>query len=89
MDPGQPATNTEAQALIGKVKYYMDMCARRSHILDPLTEAASGPKGRNILLNDALYIYFQEIKRMVSTETLVSYPFWTTTFTFHTDASQK
>ena len=54
MDPGQPATNNEAQALIGKVKYYMDMCARRSHILDPLTEAASGPKGRKILWSDEI-----------------------------------
>ena len=60
MDPGQPATNTEAQALIGKVKYYMDMCARWSNILDPLIEATSGPKRRNILLNDAIYIFFKK-----------------------------
>ena len=42
----RPSTTTEAQALIGMVQYYMDMWTRRYHILSPLTEAASVPKGR-------------------------------------------
>ena len=54
MDLGRTATTTEAQALICMVHYYRDMCPRRSHILDPLTEGVSGPKGRKILLNDVL-----------------------------------
>ena len=37
VDIGQPATTTEAQALIGMVQYYRDMCTGRSHVLDPLT----------------------------------------------------
>ena len=59
MDIGQPATNNEAQALIGMVHYFMYMWTRRSHTLVLLTESASGPKGRNILWNDALGITFR------------------------------
>ena len=43
---GKPVTTTEARALICMVQHYMDMCPRRSHILAPLTEAASGPNGK-------------------------------------------
>ena len=46
MDIGRPATTAEMRALIGMVQSYMDMWHRRSHILDHLTDAASGPKGR-------------------------------------------
>ena len=46
---GQPATTTETQELIGMVQYYRDMWPRRSHILAPLIEAASGPKGKKIV----------------------------------------
>ena len=59
MDLGRPATTTEARALKGMVNYYMDMWPRQSHTLDPLTYAASGPKGRKILWNDALEISFK------------------------------
>ena len=61
----------------------------RSHVLAPLTEADSGPKVRKMLWNDALEISFKELKRMVSAETLLSYPDWKLLFTVHTDASDK
>ena len=51
---GKPTITTEARDLIGMVHYYRDMWTSRSHILDPLTEAASVHKGGKILLNDAL-----------------------------------
>ena len=54
MDIGQPTTMTEARELIGMVQYYRDMWPRRSHILDPLTEASIGPQGRKIIWSDAL-----------------------------------
>ena len=65
------------------------MCPRWSHILAPLTEAASGPKGRKILWEDALEIPFKELERMVSAETLLSYPYWILPFIVNTDASDK
>ena len=71
------------------VQYYRDIWPRQSHILAPLTEAASGPKGRKILWNDALESSFKELKRIVSAEMLLSYLGWKLTFTVHTDASDK
>ena len=65
------------------------MWTRRSHILAPLTEAASVPKGRKIFWNDALEISFKELKCMVSVEILLSYPSWKLPSAFHTDASDK
>ena len=45
-DLSRPSTTTEARSLIGMVHYYMDIWPRWLHVLAPLTEAASGPKGR-------------------------------------------
>ena len=88
IDLGQTATNNEAQELICMVQYYRDVWHRRYHILYPLTEAASGPKGRKYW-NDALKSSFRKLKCMVSSETLLSYPDWKIPFTVHTDASDK
>ena len=65
------------------------MWTRRSHVLAYMIEAASGPKGRKILWNNVLEISFKEINRMVSVETLLSYPDWKLPFTVHTDDSDK
>ena len=65
------------------------MCPRWSHILTPLTEAVSGPKCGKLLWNDALESSFKELKHMVSAETLLIYSDWTTSFSVHTDASDK
>ena len=50
------------------------MWPRWSHVLDPLTEAASGPKGRSILWNNNPEVEFCETKHMVSEDTLLNYP---------------
>ena len=89
MDLVQPSITTKARALIGIFKYYRDIWPRRSHVLAPLAEAASGPKGRKILWNSALEISIKELNHMFSTDTLLSYPDWKLPFTIHTDASDK
>ena len=61
----------------------------RSHILNPLTEAVSGPKERKILWISALEESFIELKRMVSAETLLCYQDWKIPFTVNTDDSDK
>ena len=65
------------------------MCSRRSYVLAPLTETASGHKVRKILWNDALEIYFKEINHVVSAETLLIYSYWKILLTAHTDYSDK
>ena len=67
MDLGLPITTTESLSLIGMAQYYMCMWPMWSHILTPLAEASSGPKGRKMLCNNALEYSFKEIKCMVST----------------------
>ena len=89
MDLGRPTTTTESRALIGMVQYYRNMWTIRSHILDPLTEADIGLKGRNILWDDDLERYFKEIKHVVSAETVLSYPDLKLLFTVQTDDSYK
>ena len=89
MDLGQPTTTTEAQLLIGVVQYYRYIWPSRSHILYPLTEAYSGPKGKKILWKDVLESPFKELKCVVSAETLLSYTYWKRPFKVHTDDFDK
>ena len=89
MDIGRSSTTTEARALIVMFQYYRYMWFRRSHVLATLTEAASDPRGRKIFWNDAFKISFKELKRMVSAETLLSYPDCKLPFIFHTDTFDK
>ena len=89
MNLGQPSTTAEARLIIGMFQYYRDVWTRWSHVLVPLTESDSGPKGRKILWNEALESSFKELKYMVSAEKLLSYTYWKIPFTVHTDASDK
>ena len=86
---GRTASNDEAWALIGMFKYYRDMWLRWSHTLFTLTVADICPKVRKVLWNDALERSFKEIKRMVSSEMLLSCPEWKLPFTFDTDTANK
>ena len=75
MDIRGPTTITESRALIGMVQYYRDMWPRWYQKLGHLIEASINPKCRKIPWNDALEYPFKELKRMVSDETLLSYPY--------------
>ena len=88
MDMARPTTTTEIRRLIGIVQYYRDLWPRRSHILAPLAEAAAGKAKRTkIKWTDELERAFLDLKKMVSKETLLTYPDWSIPFTVHTDAS--
>ena len=76
MDLRWPKSTTEVWALIAVVQYYRYMCLSRFHVLAPLKEANSGPKGRKMPCNDELETVFKELKYMVSTEILLNYPYW-------------
>ena len=85
VDLERPKTTTEVKALIGMVQYYRDMWKGRSHILAPFTAVSSGKKGSKIKWTKELEEAFHATKKMVQTETLLTYPDWTIPFTIHTD----
>ena len=90
LDIERSKPTTDVKSLIGMVQYYCDMWKSRSHILVPLIEASGGPKGSKITWTDELEHAFNNLKEMVSAETLLNYPdWWTIPFTIHTDASDK
>ena len=78
-------TQKHVCAFIVLVKYHMDMWAKRSHLLHPLTALMS-----NKVKFKCTYIEqeaFDEIKRIVSRNTLLEYPYLNKSFGIHTDAS--
>jgi len=87
MDLERPTTTTEIRRLVGMVQYYRDLYQGRSHVLAPLAEAASGPKGKKIPWTDELEVAFNNLKKMVSKETVMTYPDWNLPFDIYTDAS--
>lgn len=86
-DLERPTTVTEVRRLIGMVQYYRDLWRRRSHILQPFTEISAGKKKAKIKWTPELEKAFLEIKKMISKETLLTYPDWSKPFEIHTDAS--
>ena len=70
---------------MGVINYYRDMWPRRSHTLAPLTKLTYiKRKSRwTQVKQDA----FDEIKRIVARDTLLTYLGFNETFKIHTDAS--
>ena len=63
------------------------MWTRRAHVLNPLTEAASIPRGIKLPWNDDIEEYFNELKHMVSFDTLLNCTYWEVSFDVHKNAS--
>ena len=83
----RPTTVTQVRRLIGMVQYYRDLWPKRSHILEPFTAVSSGKKHAKIKWTPDLESAFHAVKKMVCTETLLTYPDWNKPFDVHTDAS--
>ena len=75
----------ELLRFIGLVNYYRDMWARRSKTLAPLSALTS--KNVKWLWTEVEQKAFNAMKRIISCETLLSYPDYSLPFTIHTDAS--
>ena len=67
-----PKTRKQLKRFIGMVNYCRDMWQQRSHILAPLNALAS-PK-KQWKWTDECQIAFDEMKRVVSHETLLTFP---------------
>ena len=80
-----PTNKRELRKFIGVVNYYRDMWIRRSEVLAPLSALTSkeakwqwGPVEQNA---------FDTMKRIISKQTLLTYPDFNIPFEIHTDAS--
>ena len=85
LDIAPPKNIKQLRSFLGMVNYYRDMWIRRSHILAPLN--ALNKKGRKWTWGETEQKAFDDIKRVMSKETLLHYPDFNKTFEIHTDAS--
>ena len=82
-----PTTKRQLRRFIGMINYYRDMWARRSHVLAPLASLTS--KSTKWEWTDEHTKAFNEVKKILSRETLLVYPNFNETFEIHTDASDR
>ena len=80
-----PKTVTQLRHFLGMVNYYRDMWKKRSHILAPLTKMSG--KGQPFKWGHEQQHAFDEIKRIMSHETILAYPNFDKPFHIYTDAS--
>jgi hypothetical protein len=82
----RPKTKRQLRHFLGMVNYYRDMWRRRSHILAPLT-SLSGTKAKWQWGTEQQRA-FDEVKRVMSREAILSFPDFTKEFHIYTDASE-
>jgi hypothetical protein len=80
-------TRKELRRFIGMVNYYRDMWVRRSELLAPLTSMTS----KNIKFNwtDQHQKAFENIKKIICREVMLTFPDFSKPFHIYTDASDK
>lgn len=78
-------TRKEIRKFIGMVNFYRDMWRKRSELLAPLTCLTS--KDVKFIWTDAEQKSFDTVKKVLSRETLLTYPQFDKPFIIHTDAS--
>ena len=80
-----PKNKRELRRFIGMVNYYRFMWKHRSHVLAPLAHLTG--KNTPFKWQDEHTRAFEEMKRIVSKEVLLSFPDYTQRFQLYTDAS--
>lgn len=80
-----PKTKRQLRRFLGMINYYRDMWKRRSHLIAPLTALVS--KKATFTWTKSHENAFQDIKKVISRETLLAYPDFNKEFHIHTDAS--
>ncbi|KAI2490828.1 transposition [Fragilaria crotonensis] len=68
----------QLRRFLGMINYYRDMWRRRSHILAPLTALCSAKA--KFIWHDKEQKAFEDIKAIISRETLLAYPDFSKTF---------
>ena len=80
-----PTPNRQLRRFLGMINYYRDMRRRRSHILAPITAMCSTKA--KFVWNDKEQKAFEDIKAIISRETLLAYPDFSKDFHIYTDSS--
>jgi transposase InsO family protein len=80
-----PTTKRQLRRFLGMINYYRDMWRRRSHILAPLTALCSAKA--KFIWHDKEQKAFEDIKAIISRETLLAYPDFSKDFHIYTDSS--
>jgi hypothetical protein len=80
----EPRNKHELRSFIGMVTHYKDMWKNRAHILSPLTDLTKNVQYRWEKEHQKA---FNDIKRIISTDVLLTYPDHNKPFDIHTDAS--
>jgi hypothetical protein len=80
-----PSNKRELRRFLGMVNYYRDMWRRRSHLLAPLTKLVG--KDSKFQWTSEHQKAFDNVKTVISRETLLAYPDFNQPFHIYTDAS--
>ena len=80
-----PKTKRQLRHFLGMVNFYRDVWRRRSHILSPLTGLVS--KTAKFQWGKEQQKAFDEMKKIISQETLLNFPDFNKPFHVYTDAS--
>ena len=80
-----PKNKRQLRHFLGMVNFYRDMWKRRSHLLAPLTTLVS--KNEAFVWGQEQQNAFEEMKRVISKETLLTFPDFNKEFHIYTDAS--
>ena len=86
MNLATPKNTKQVRKFIGMINFYRDMWAKRSEILAPLTKLCS--KKVKFKWTEIENNAFEEAKRVISKDVLLSYPDFNKEFVIHTDASK-
>jgi hypothetical protein len=81
----RPNTRRELRRFIGIVNYYHDMWVRRSSLLAPLTSMTS--KNLKFVWTDVHQKSFEDIKKIICREVMLTFPDFSKSFHIYTDAS--
>ena len=81
-----PTTNKQLRSFVGPINYYRDMWQHRFETLTPLSSITFKQAKWN--WSEECQKAFDTVKKLVSRETLLSYPNFNQPFEIHTDASK-
>jgi RNase H-like domain found in reverse transcriptase len=81
-----PKTRKQLRSVLGMVNYYRDMWPQRLHLLAPLSFLTSATAKWD--WTEQCQKAFEDMKKLIAKEILLTYPNFNKTFEIHTDASK-